>query len=544
MRIQVTGENAPPVVVDGRQGVVIEARVGPVSSVNGRVGAVTGLAEAADVPNLDVANIRDYGAVPDGSDATAAVQAAIDAGGITYIPPGTFTVSTLKPKLGTVIQGVGRSGYIPTPSAQASTLKLKDGTNGPLIQGETGVSNVVIRNLNLDGNKAGNASGDIIHLDNSTAQDTAWHIEDCYLNNSANDGVFIGTGRQAVRISRTWIMRSDNNGAVINGNDAGFTNVLVGLSSATGIYIGASVQHLTDCDVWSSGGAGIVVDNATMVSLSGIGIDRHQREGLIVLAGDAAVRGCLFHSNSQLTNNTYSHIRADAGNVAVTGCLFGADGFANNPNYAITATDTARVRESTNIVASGSVVRGFISDVTKLIPDGPTVQPSDHGLHAWTFDPANAAGSSTMTAGTVYLAKVQLRRASYVTNLLATVGTAGATLTAGQCFAGLYNSSGTLIAGSADQATNWQSIGTKTMALTSGPYSLAAGAYYIALLANGATPPQFIRSNTASASMINVGLTVSTGRYITTETARTSLPASTTLGSASTDFTARWAALG
>jgi hypothetical protein len=56
MKIHVSGENAAPaVVVDGRKGVVIEAAVGPVSSVNGRAGAVTGLAETADIPALAAA---------------------------------------------------------------------------------------------------------------------------------------------------------------------------------------------------------------------------------------------------------------------------------------------------------------------------------------------------------------------------------------------------------------------------------------------------------------------------------------------------------
>lgn len=53
MKILVTGGTAAPsVVVDGRKGVVIEAPVGPVFSVNGQAGAVTGLAEQAAVDEL------------------------------------------------------------------------------------------------------------------------------------------------------------------------------------------------------------------------------------------------------------------------------------------------------------------------------------------------------------------------------------------------------------------------------------------------------------------------------------------------------------
>lgn len=63
-------------------------------------------------------NVKDYGAAGDGKeDDTAAVQAAIDAakkeGGIVYLPPGTYNVSSLNitnVARGMVIQGVGPHG--------------------------------------------------------------------------------------------------------------------------------------------------------------------------------------------------------------------------------------------------------------------------------------------------------------------------------------------------------------------------------------------------------------------------------------------------
>lgn len=390
MKVQVTGENAPNVAVDGRRGVVIEARIGPVSSVNGRGGAVTGLAEEDDVlaksggtitGDLAITgtlnangvtnwiNIRRAGAAGDGTtDDTAVIQAAIDTGKPIYFPPGVYLTGTLHAQLGTVLMGSMRSAYAyPVPNTQSSTLKLKNGTNSNLLHAATGINNVQIRDLAFDGNKAGNTSGDIIHLDDATAQDTSWHIVDCYLDNSPHDGLYVGTGRQAVKAQRTWIMRSANNGVTLNGADAGLDTVLIGLSGANGIYIGGWVEHLSNCDIWSSEANGVVCDNVNQITLSNCGIDRHKQAGLVVQNGGAvSVIGCMFHSNSQQTNNTYPHISVTGGAVTVIGTQFGYDGLTNNPDWAIKPVGSVAVLDWGNRVLSNSTVQGYISDVTKV----------------------------------------------------------------------------------------------------------------------------------------------------------------------------------
>lgn len=387
MKIQVTGESGLDEITvnGGQQSRIVDVTAALVFSVNGRTGAVTGLAEAsaleahesADDPHGDRAYARDlvegwrnvklppFNAAGDGvTDDTAALQAAIDAGGITYLPPGVYVTSTLEARLGMVLRGLTRSAYAyPVPGTQSSTLKLRSGTNGHLIHAGDGVNNVQISDLAFDGNKANNTAGDVIRLDPASAQDTSWHIHDCYLDYAPHDGISVGSGRQAVKVNRTWIMRSTNNGITLNGADAGLDTVLIGLSGANGVYIGGWVEHLSNCDIWSSENNGVVCDNVNQVSLVNCGIDRHKQAGLVVQNGGAvSVVGCAFHSNSQQANNTYPHISITGGAVSVVATQFGTDGLANNPDWAIRSTGSVAVLDWANRVLTGSTVQGYISN--------------------------------------------------------------------------------------------------------------------------------------------------------------------------------------
>lgn len=155
--------------------------------------------------------------------------------------------------------------------------------------------------------------------------------------------------------------------------------------------------------------------------------------------------------------------------------------------------------------------------------------PDDYGWLSWTIDPSQASTADVaMTSGTVFTMAVWLRQAATVSNIVTFVNNT-ATLTAGQNFAGLYDSAGTRVGVTADQSASWASAGLKTMALTA-PASVTAGMYYIAMLCVGATPIIVPReSNLSNATFLNAGLSVATSRIASGPTAQTSLPTSITL---------------
>lgn len=164
--------------------------------------------------------------------------------------------------------------------------------------------------------------------------------------------------------------------------------------------------------------------------------------------------------------------------------------------------------------------------------------PSDSGLLAANFDPAAMAGSTALGAnGTVYAMKLWTPAQISVTNIVMHVNTAGASLTSGQNFAGLFDSSKGLVDTSADQSTSWTSTGLKTMPLASGPFNISAGYFYVAVFANGTTRPAFSRGS--NIAVINGALSAANARWASSSTGRTtSFPA--TLGSFTAASNAYW----
>lgn len=184
-------------------------------------------------------------------------------------------------------------------------------------------------------------------------------------------------------------------------------------------------------------------------------------------------------------------------------------------------------------------LQNSITSIGFMTPQVPL--PSDMGYLAWSYDGLLADGSVGPAAGDIQLVRMVLRGPQTVTNIVAAVGTAGATLTSAQNFAGLYDATGTRVAVTGDQTTAWGTTGVKTMALTA-PYVAAAGYYYVALVSNGTTPPLFRSKTNLGGAFITGAAPANSYRFATNGTG-TTLPASLTLGSNVVSDKALWVAL-
>lgn len=166
--------------------------------------------------------------------------------------------------------------------------------------------------------------------------------------------------------------------------------------------------------------------------------------------------------------------------------------------------------------------------------------PADRGLLAWAYDPLAAVNNQVLVSAGLYLIKVPVRVPALVTRIYIGVATAGSGLTAGQCYAGLYDAAGNRLGVTADQASAWASNGVKAMDLTA-PVSVPAGNYWVALLSNGATGPAVARS--VGTAIGNVGLTAGNYQAASYGSGLTAIPTSIPMGSATASSTALWAAL-
>lgn len=162
-----------------------------------------------------------------------------------------------------------------------------------------------------------------------------------------------------------------------------------------------------------------------------------------------------------------------------------------------------------------------------LTPDGHDSRDylaKDFGFLAWTGDLWILSAGQILTGnGVTHVVKLKVPRAlPTVTNIVAIVQTAGATLTASNCWAALYDNSKNKIGVTADQSGVWNSTGIKTMALTSGPFALPAGVCYVVFAATGTTLPKFLGGGLGG-TLVNLGLSAANSRFATEATAVTTL---------------------
>lgn len=143
--------------------------------------------------------------------------------------------------------------------------------------------------------------------------------------------------------------------------------------------------------------------------------------------------------------------------------------------------------------------------------DTPSWTAEDQGLVAMTYDfgVASNAGLVLNEAGRMYVVEMKVVRPSTVATVVMNVGTAGVTLTAGQCFACVIQD-GVLLGQTVDQSAAWMAAGQKNMTLAA-PIQVARGRIHVGYWYNGTTGPNFRCGNAAGG--YNVGLAAGTERF-------------------------------
>lgn len=544
---------------------------------------------AASDSSADVKSKADY--VCDGSQDQVEIQTAINAaqlegGGVIQLSEGSFNLSSPIIINGTTnednpltvtLKGCGEFATYLRPATDINAISISNWAQlhladfGIVIQGAGNgiVSQAVtttdtrsfwassFRNLRINGEY--------------NPLNTGWAMDLAMPWRSVFDNIEIEGTRNGMRLK--------NEGTIQNAGDCTFTRMFIEIVGDNGIAIHVSSPsnnmnqnnfNMVEAGANGAGCTGILIDGASGgASQRFWGLNLEQFQFLINVAnGESNVFECNYITCDddnvtgnvafQCGTNAYNNIfSAKWINVPSGQTLMVIDD-NNNTSNAPNIFENVRIENNGGTVnyekTNSTVFRGITT-----FNDGGTIQAgllqyplstqnesefnhTDHNLLAWTQDPATCpAGSGANSSGVLYLSKIKVvNRSTVVSNLLYAISTQGTTLTAGQNFVGLYNSSGTLLASSADQTTNFGSAGLKTAAIT--PQTLAVGTYYVAFLANGTTGPSFMAGSNGFQTGLNAGLTVGTGRALSFGSAQTALPASVTLGSAGFSGNLRWAA--
>lgn len=380
-----------------------------------------------------------------------------------------------------------------------------------------------------------------------------------------------------------------------NCTDSTFTDVIALGCNADGWYLeGPANTTLTACRAeWSTGDGFKIQPKFGPVTLIGCSTDRSDFNGIHVMGGDfdssVIISGARLNRdgrNGGAGGGGYAGLRVESNcPVLVDGILVNARRDDNTtgplgPDYGVAIANSQEVvlesgflnaalagvqdlggnatilrgvnveEKIGNMIGTALVrkrgIRSTPSAVSFFDPTGketnlltpPTYTPRDQGLVAWTNDLAACIGSQRVDSGVVYLMRVKVDVESTVSKIGVGVLDAGAGLTAGQNFAGLYDATGALLRKTADQSTAWTTAGPKVMNLSSAVL-LAPGYYWIALLSVGTTRPGFSYTGAVDGAILNMGTTATTLRYAAFGAGLTDLPANIAPGA----MFANWMAL-
>lgn len=565
-----------------------------------QAGNVTAASVTGATGTTDWLNVQSYGAVGNGvHDDTAAIQAALNAaqpGQVVYLPAGTYLVSAplmIPPQvwlLGSHSSHIDATNCVIRASAGfsgASVILLVDQATGgyPVVSSQQRVSSVtldcsLLPGTTIDGLQAqGYVHGVILEdltvasppnhgissVSNASGTAYSWRGTRLAVTGGSKFGFSLGGMTDS-----TWI---DLEAIGCSNNGFSFTS-----SPSNSHFIGCRAEY--NANGFALGGAWGTGGGSGGCTFSDCSTDGNVQNGVIVSAtGTSPV---IFENlmlrrdgaNGTSGGGGYAGFSVAAATipVIVNGITVfpgvALNGGANSPEYGISITGSPGQVTVSNAYlqaatagwhwdGTGGVANTSVATCTGTtaspsavtwVPDqSPAVapwMPSDSGFLGWNFDPIVSGSASAPGNGAVNLLRVNVRVPVTVTNVHVYISVGGTGLVTNECYAGLYNSSGTLIAATADQSTAWAGTGLMTMALANGPYTLAPGFYWVAFLANESAGgvPQLLRAPTPlTASTPEIGLTASKGRSVTNGTG-TSLSNITPSGNAN-GSQVFWAAL-
>jgi hypothetical protein len=327
------------------------------------------------------------------------------------------------------------------------------------------------------------------------------------------------TNATYVNIATGWIHGITNTITNGGGNTAFRIGPNVGLATGTTASPTYNNNNPWGTDSGSTFTAGLVANDQTGIKVTQASTFTNLNNGLVELTSGNSGLDYIIKSrvsgdtNSRFGLNTSGQLNLGPGNATFDTNLY---------------RSAATVLTTDNNLSVGGNALGL-------------VKPTAHSMIAWTYDPAHCIAGKAGTAQTMYLAAIYVNRSTTATKLYWGINTAGATITAGQNFVGLYNSAGTQLA----------SVGVDARVTTTGPFTetisaaVTPGLYWVAFLFNATTMPQVYRAQDLNGAFMNLGISSAANyRFATNGTGLSALPSTITPSSNATAQFSYWAAIG
>lgn len=421
----------------------------------------------------------------------------------------------------------------------AEGFYLHDGVTDSAILGGTATGNTngvslntsAIRNSVIGVSISGN-SGNGIRVDTSTF-------------NTISNNVLDGNATASSGNPELYFTSGSNNLAT--------GNMINSVTSSTSIVEAGTSDHNTFRANVTNKTVTIIGSNSTVSD--GAPDATTGSKGIVQLAGDLAgtatsptVPGLTGKEPSITAGTTSQYYRGDKSWQALNQDAV-PDGTANK---AYTSTEQTKLAAITGTnTGDQTSVTGNAGTATKLatartinnVPfDGSanittdSLSPADHGLLAWTYDPAMiSTGKLLSMAGLIFTSRIFIPQAMTISNVLLYLTGAGAVLT--NSYVALYQNN-VLLVQSADQSTSWQSSGVKTISIT--PQAVSAGSVEVAMwCGTWTTAPTLGRVADQSGAIANIGLSAANSRFATADTSKTTT-APTNLGTHTQIGTTWW----